>query len=330
MDAFLIITLISLAITVVSILIEPRRIRNAVYSAISLLLMLLYFAEMVLAHSRGTGMKVLMMIPGILILLYLGLAIFLVVNGVVVVRKEGKSKATLITSAAGIAMLLAPVVLVLLLTMNTPALAKVLVFYLLMMFYIFVSMWCFLLYSFLYSLLPKRPNCRYIIIHGAGLRPDGTPTPLLAKRLDKAIAIFNKSKGAPILVPSGGKGSDEIISESESMKRYMMDHGIAETSIIKEDRSTTTYENLANVKTMLDEIEHGEKYSCIFVTNNYHVLRTAFYSRKLGLKAQGVGCKTASYYLPSAFLREYLAVMVYIKWVSIVYICLSVLVSLMV
>jgi uncharacterized SAM-binding protein YcdF (DUF218 family) len=328
MNVLLVITLISLGITVLSILIEPRRIRNAIYSAISLFFMLLYFGLLVIAHPDSLGARAMLMIPGLLVLMYLGLAVFLVINGVIVVRKEGRSKTTLITSAAGVAMLLAPVVMVILTTMTIPLLAKLLIFYLLMTFYVFASMWCFLLYSFLYSLLPKKPNCKYIIIHGAGLRADGTPTPLLEKRLDKAIAIFNKTKGTPLLVTSGGKGSDEIISESESMKRYLLDKGIPETSIIKEDRSTSTYENLANVKTMLDEIEHGEKYSCIFVTNNYHVLRTAFYSRKLGLNAQGVGCKTARYYLPSAFLREYLAVMVYIKWVSIVYIGLSILLAL--
>jgi len=78
---------------------------------------------------------------------------------------------------------------------------------------------------------------------------------------------------------------------------------------ILEKKSTNTYENLKFSKEILDEIENHGYYKCIFVTNNYHVLRTAFYARKLNLHAKGVGCHTAGYYLPSAFIREYLAVM---------------------
>ena len=52
-----------------------------------------------------------------------------------------------------------------------------------------------------------------------------------------------------------------------------------------------------------------KSYSCIFVTNDYHVFRAGTYARQIGLKAEGVGCKTAFYYWPNAFIREYIAIM---------------------
>lgn len=97
------------------------------------------------------------------------------------------------------------------------------------------------------------------------------------------------------------------------MKNYLLEIGIKEDNIIMEDQSKTTYENLKNVKEMLDV--NGKKNRYIFVTNNYHVFRTSLFARKLKMKAQGVGCKTAGYYWPSAFIREYIAVMVKYKWI---------------
>lgn len=35
------------------------------------------------------------------------------------------------------------------------------------------------------------------------------------------------------------------------------------------------------------------------------------------MDAAGVGCRTAPYYWPSAFIREYIAVMVRYKWITI-------------
>lgn len=51
----------------------------------------------------------------------------------------------------------------------------------------------------------------------------------------------------------------------------------------------------------------------LFVTNNYHVLQTSFYARKLGLDAEGLGSKTAGYYIPTAFVREYAAILAKLK-----------------
>ena len=46
------------------------------------------------------------------------------------------------------------------------------------------------------------------------------------------------------------------------------------------------------------------------MTNNYHVLRTAVLARQTGTDTQVVGSPTARYYVPSAFLREFVAVVV--------------------
>ena len=59
----------------------------------------------------------------------------------------------------------------------------------------------------------------FIIVLGCGIRKDGTPTPLLRSRLDRALDFAKRQEQetgkAPILVLSGGQGADECVSEAE-------------------------------------------------------------------------------------------------------------------
>jgi uncharacterized SAM-binding protein YcdF (DUF218 family) len=54
----------------------------------------------------------------------------------------------------------------------------------------------------------------------------------------------------------------------------------------------------------------GRTCPVLVVTSDYHVLRAAMLARSLGTGAQVVGARTARYYVPSAFLREFVAVVV--------------------
>ena len=124
--------------------------------------------------------------------------------------------------------------------------------------------------------------------------------------MDKAIDVYRKDPTPPILIPSGGKGNDEKISEAEAMERYLIAKGIPVNQIIKEDQSTTTYENLKNSKAIIDAQE-GSKIT-VLVTSNYHMYRALRYCRKIGLKCLGVGSHVALYYWPSAIIREFIAI----------------------
>ena len=60
--------------------------------------------------------------------------------------------------------------------------------------------------------------------------------------------------------------------------------------------------------------EAGGQSTFLFVTNDYHVFRTSTYARRIGMKGDGLGCRTAAYYIPSAFIREYIALCVKMRW----------------
>ena len=147
----------------------------------------------------------------------------------------------------------------------------------------------------------------FIIILGCGLRADGTPTPLLRGRIDRAIAFAEKQKAATgkdvIFVTSGGQGADEVISESAAMRRYLMEQGVPESRIIEEDRSTNTLENMRFSKEKIDAVNPNGRV--LFSTTNYHVFRSGLQARRVKMRALGIGAPTKWYFWPNAGVREF-------------------------
>ncbi len=173
-------------------------------------------------------------------------------------------------------------------------------------------------------MIPIKKQIDYIIVLGSGIKSEEVP-PLLKSRLDKAIEYYVKNSSSKIVV-SGGQGADEPVSEAFAMKKYLLSQQIPEEKILVEDASTTTYENMKFSKKIIFEDWKNDKENpkILFSTNNYHVLRGALYARKAQLKAEGVGAPTALYFLPTALIREYIALlMLYKKFtISMIFLCL--------
>ncbi|STP39544.1 integral membrane protein [Enterococcus durans] len=261
------------------------------------------------------GLLALIGIP-ILILLAIGiyiLIIFLFWNGVVVMKKESRSLANLLTLLLGVALtifLILDYTLVRWLPQWANALFAVIPFifaYLLIVFFNFMTV------SILYQFNRPRYNQDYIVVLGAGLIDGERVSPLLAKRINKAIAFYwAQSKATlnpPVLLMSGGKGTDEKVAEAIAMKQYALEKGIPERDILVETNSTTTLENMLFSKEIMDQQMNGP-YRAIFTSNNYHTFRAGLYARQAKLNANGIGAKTALYYLPNAILREFIAILV--------------------
>ena len=151
----------------------------------------------------------------------------------------------------------------------------------------------------------------FVIILGCAIRSDGSLTPLLQGRADRALEYASKVKEKTgkdvIFVTSGGRGKDEVISESLAMKRYLMEKGIPEERIIEEDRSTDTDENMRYSKEKIDALNKEGKV--VFATTNYHVFRSGTYARKAKMRAVGIGSKTKWYFWPNASVREFISLL---------------------
>ncbi|MBO4395851.1 MAG: YdcF family protein [Eubacterium sp.] len=164
----------------------------------------------------------------------------------------------------------------------------------------------------------------FIIILGCRIRPDGTLFPLLKGRADRAVTFYKKQLQATgkkaVFVPSGGRGTDEVMSEAEAVRNYLMEQGISEEQILPETESKTTHENMKFSKMLIDE--RKKDAGVIFSTNNYHVFRSGMIAEQMGFHAEGIGSRTKWYYSPNAQVREFISLLAG-KWRTHAVICLA-------
>ena len=258
------------------------------------------------------------------ILIFLS-GIFLIYNGLILLKREGRSKANYLSMLLGIVILLFFALISFRLggqneLFYTNHFLNILFVFIFYSYFIFGFAFAgFMLYSILYLFIPKKKHYDFIIIHGAGLLDGERVTPLLKRRIDKAVEVYHKSKNSNIkIIASGGQGADEKISEAQAIVNYLLEEtDVPREAIVLEDKSTTTYENLLYSKELGEKLVAKPQF--LFVTNDYHVFRTSNYARRLKMKGDGLGCRTAGYYIPSAFIREYVALCVKMKWLFVAF-----------
>lgn len=310
---------------------EPRRLLNGILIELGVLLsfkggMLSLFPpeQNKVEFEASLGGEILVLTVVFLLLILFLVGVVLIANGCFLIRKEGISLTNLLPIVFGVSsMSILPFtmfVIELRLTLNITV-KLIFEFLFLISLYIPFMFFAYIIYSIIYLYIPKPPKCDFIIVHGCSIR--GTEvTPLLKKRLDKAINWYEKFNKKPIFITSGGQGQDEIVSEAWAMKKYLIDNGINEKNIIMEDKSTTTLENLKYSNDIMIQI--NKEYICAICTNNYHVLRTVILAKSLKINCYGIGCKTAFYYLPAGFFREFIAIIFKYKALAIGYLILDI------
>lgn len=132
-----------------------------------------------------------------------------------------------------------------------------------------------------------------IVVLGAGVRPDGSLSPMLEERLNTGIELYNQGVADCILMSGdhGTKGYDEV----NAMKAYAIEKGIPSERIFMDHAGFSTYETMYRAK----EIFKVEKV--VVVTQEYHMYRSLYIANKLGIEADGVPCDTRQY--KGAFYR---------------------------
>ena len=251
-----------------------------------------------------------MLLVGLAPLAVVVLAVFAVLNGVTVIRAEGLSLATSLSLLAGLALLVLPVVGVLLLLTRDPFAIGAAALLLLLSAYAGVVFVVFLVYSVVYGRTAQRTVPAALVVLGSRII-DGRVPPLLRSRLDRALDLYRRGAAQgrpPLLIPTGGQGDDESRSEGAAMAEYLLAQGADPADVRPEVQARNTRENL--LLSAAVQAEAGRPGPALAVTNDYHVLRTAILARELGSDTQVVGAPTARYYVPSAFLREFVAVVV--------------------
>jgi vancomycin permeability regulator SanA len=127
-------------------------------------------------------------------------------------------------------------------------------------------------------------NADCIIVLGAGVRADGTPSPMLKDRLLQGIALYDLGASDRLLMSGDNtkKGYDEV----NTMKQYAIDKS---ENIFMDHAGISTYDSIYRAK----EIFQVEKI--IVVTQEYHLYRALYISDSLGVDAYGVSAAPTIY-----------------------------------
>lgn len=138
-----------------------------------------------------------------------------------------------------------------------------------------------------------------------GCRIKGTsPTRMLRRRLDTAFEYMNENPSA-ICIVSGGKGTDETVSEAQAMQDYLINKGIQSDRIIKEDKSVSTWENIKFSSEIAAELGFPNKIT--IVTDGFHQYRASLISKRMKIKTYALSAQTEPRFLFIYWLRELMA-----------------------
>ena len=133
----------------------------------------------------------------------------------------------------------------------------------------------------------KAPAERVAIVFGAGLRRDGTATPILRDRVESAAQLYFDGKVEKILM--SGDNRFENYNEPEAMRQYGLSLGIPDQVMVLDYAGRRTYDTCYRARAIF-----GVK-SALLVTQKFHLPRALFLCNSLGVRASGVEANNLRY-----------------------------------
>jgi len=129
----------------------------------------------------------------------------------------------------------------------------------------------------------RRP-CDAIVVFGAGVYSDGSPSLALYDRTITACALYKQGLGQWVVL-SGGHSPHAPISEPEAMKQIALRAGVPEYALVLDEKGANTLATIADTKELCRE--RGWR-SVLMVSHDYHLSRINMLSHRAGLAAYTV------------------------------------------
>lgn len=126
-----------------------------------------------------------------------------------------------------------------------------------------------------------------ILVLGASVKPDGTPSLMLKDRINKGVEAYD-ARVSPKIIMSGDHGG-KYYNEVEVMKRYANASGVPTEDIFMDHAGFSTYESMYRAKHIF-----GVK-KMVIVTQRYHLYRAIYIANMLGIEAYGVATEDVTY-----------------------------------
>ena len=162
-----------------------------------------------------------------------------------------------------------------------------------------------------YSFGDPQEAVDYIVVLGAKVNADG-PSVSLWDRICAAYTYLEEHPNV-IAVVSGGRGTDEPITEAECMFRELVELGIDPKRIWMEDEATSTWENMHFTLDLIEE-KTGQRPTKLGVfSSEYHLFRSSLFAKAAGVEFVGIPARTSrAAQAINHFMREVAGVWHYI------------------
>ena len=151
----------------------------------------------------------------------------------------------------------------------------------------------------------------YLLVLGAKVRITG-PSLTLHNRIDKAYEYLIEHPDT-VAILSGGQGADEPVTEAACMYDRLVTKGIDPKRLWKEDKATSTWENLKFTLDLVEEKTGTRPAKLGVVSSEYHLFRASLFAEEHGVEFVGIPAETTKISLKvNYFLREVAGVWHYI------------------
>jgi uncharacterized SAM-binding protein YcdF (DUF218 family) len=124
-----------------------------------------------------------------------------------------------------------------------------------------------------------RPSDAIVVLGAA--QYDGRPSPVLAARLDHALALYEDGI-APVIVVTGGRQEGDRFTEAAAAATYLHEHGVPDDAILRETTGRSSWESLAASARFLAERDLTQ---VVLVSDPYHAARIDAIASEVGLDA---------------------------------------------
>ena len=135
------------------------------------------------------------------------------------------------------------------------------------------------------------PIIRTAIVFGAGLRNDGSPTPILKDRVKTAVELYKTGKVEKLLLSGDNRFSN--YNEPAAMATFARDLGVPQTDLVLDYAGQSTYDSCYRAKKVF------QLNQAILVTQSFHLPRALFICNQLGIESIGVSASQHKYWTTS-------------------------------
>lgn len=147
--------------------------------------------------------------------------------------------------------------------------------------------------------VPTQGDSDVIIVLGAQVKADGTPSEALRRRLAAALEAYQSKR--QVIIVCGAQGGDEPRAEGDVMRDWLIAEGVEPEDVVAETASFNTRQNLEYAKAIMAHRGLGE---ALIVTSDYHVARALALCERVGIRATGKGSPSKPEYFLKNHLRE--------------------------